>query len=91
MGLPIRKLVCASNQNNVLSELINTGQYYAASRGPKAIRTISPAIDIVSASNFERFFHHAVGSDGRTVSRTYLDLDKTGRFQLPPNVKVYFV
>jgi len=86
MGLPISRLICASNQNNVLSELINTGQYNAASRGPKAIPTISPAIDITRASNFERYFHHAVGRNGHLVSRAYRDLENTGRFCLPPQV-----
>jgi len=87
MGLPIRKLICASNCNNVLSELINTGQYNVASRGAKAIATISPAIDITRASNFERFFHDAVGRNGQIVSRAYRELENTGRFRLPPQVR----
>ena len=86
MGLPVRKLICASNQNNVLSELINTGQYNVASRGLKAVQTISPAIDITRASNFERYLHDAVGRNGHFVSRAYRDLDNTGRFCLPPQV-----
>ena len=91
MGLPINKLICASNQNNVLSELINTGQYNVASRGLKAIRTISPAIDITRASNFERYFHHAVGRNGHIVSRTYRELEKMGRFCLPPQVLLFMI
>jgi len=89
MGVPIRKLICASNQNNVLSELINTGQYNVSSRGAKAIPTISPAIDIMRVSNFERYFHHAVGRDGHAVSRAYRQLDSTGRFCLPLQVRVW--
>ena len=90
MGLPIRKLICASNQNNVLSELINTGYYNVASRGSKAIPTISPAIDIVRASNVERYVHQAVGRNGHFVSQAYRELENTGRYRLPPQVNLSF-
>jgi len=88
MGVPIRKLICASNRNNVLSELINTGYYNVASRGQKAVQTISPAIDIVRASNVERYFHHAVGRNGHAISQAYRELENTGRYHLPPQVRV---
>jgi len=86
MGVPVRKLICASNQNNVLSEFINTGYYNVASRGQKAVQTISPAIDIVRASNVERYFHHAVGRNGQAISQAYRELENTGRYHLPPQV-----
>jgi len=87
MGLPVRKLICASNQNNVLSELINTGHYNVASRGSKVIPTISPAIDILRASNVERYLHHAVGRNGHAISQAYRELDSAGRFRLSPQVR----
>lgn len=91
MGLPVNKLICASNQNNVLSELINTGHYNVASRGPKAIQTISPAIDIVRASNIERYFHHAMQRNGHAISQAYRQLENAGRFRLSPQVcTMYF-
>ena len=90
MGLPVNKLICASNQNNVLSELINTGHYNVASRGSKAVPTISPAIDIVQASNVERYFHHAMQRNGHAVSQAYRQLEDTGRFRLSPQVCTSF-
>ena len=86
MGLPVHKLICASNQNNVLSELINTGYYNIASRGHKAVSTISPAIDIICPSNMERYFHQAFGRNGHAVSQAYRELKNAGRFRLPPQV-----
>jgi len=86
MGLPVNKLICASNINNVLSELINTGHYNVASRGSQAVPTISPAIDVVRASNVERYFHLAMGRNGSAVRQAYRQLDDTGRFRLPPQV-----
>jgi len=88
MGLPVNKLICASNINNVLSELINTGHYNVASRGTQAVPTISPAIDIVRASNVERYFYLAMGRNGSAVRHAYRQLDDTGRFRLPPQVCV---
>lgn len=55
MGIPIRKLVCASNDNNVLTEFINTGKYSIQNR--KFKNTISPAIDILISSNLERWIY----------------------------------
>ena len=92
MGVPLHKLICASNENNVLTELINTGHYNVASRGPRAIVTMSPAIDITRASNLERYIHDAVGRDGHTVAQLYRQLDHSGRFQLPPQVRrIYYL
>jgi len=91
MGLPVNKLICASNQNNVLSELINTGHYNVASRGPKAVPTISPAIDILRASNIERYFYHAMQRNGHAVSQAYRQLENTGRFHLSPQVSIFFI
>ena len=51
MGLPIYKLICASNQNNVLTDFINTGVY---DRNRTFHKTISPSMDILISSNLER-------------------------------------
>ena len=52
LGLPVKKLVCASNSNNVLTEFIRTGSYNA---NRAFIPTISPSMDILVSSNLERF------------------------------------
>jgi threonine synthase len=86
MGAPLRKLICASNSNNSLTELINTGYYNIASRGTKAKRTVSPAIDILRASNIERYIFHATRQNATEVTRLYRDLEMNGRFQVSSEV-----
>jgi len=63
MGLPIRKLVLATNENDILSRFFNTGEY----RSSRVKATISPAMDIQVASNFERYLYYRVGEDGDRV------------------------
>ena len=53
MGVPIRKVICASNQNRIVSDFINTGE--CDLRGRPLVTTHSPAIDILKSSNLERF------------------------------------
>lgn len=60
MGLPINKLICASNENNVLTEFINTGIY---DRRRELILTSSPSMDILISSNLERLLYHLLGDD----------------------------
>lgn len=60
MGLPIEKILIASNQNNILTQLINTGQYDL--RHSKLIPTTSPAMDILISSNVERILYTLLGS-----------------------------
>lgn len=54
MGVPIRKFICASNQNHVLTDFIKTGHYDIRER--KLAKTFSPAIDILKSSNLETTF-----------------------------------
>ncbi|MCK9373212.1 MAG: threonine synthase [Sulfuricurvum sp.] len=61
MGLPVEKIIIASNENNVLTRLINTGRYDL--RGEKVIATTSPAMDILISSNVERILFDFFGSD----------------------------
>lgn len=60
MGLPVEKIIIASNENNVLTRLINTGRYDL--RGEKVIHTTSPAMDILISSNVERILFDLFGS-----------------------------
>ena len=66
MGLPVRRLVLATNENNVLDEFFRTGRYRARSAA-EVHQTSSPSMDISKASNFERFVFDALGRD---ASRT---------------------
>ncbi|NWI16029.1 THNS1 protein, partial [Crypturellus soui] len=80
MGIPIRKCICASNENNVLTDFVRTGMYDL--RGRRLIPTLSPAIDILKSSNLERYLHLIGGGDGQLVSQLYNQLENQGHFQL---------
>ncbi|MGN6579007.1 MAG: threonine synthase [Bordetella sp.] len=81
MGLPVRRLVLATNENNVLEEFFRTGIY--SPRGPEhTYATSSPSMDISRASNFERFVYDLVGRDGNRVKALWAEMAKTGRFDL---------
>jgi threonine synthase len=79
MGLPVRKLILATNENDVLDRFFKTGKYGIR----KAARaTSSPSMDISKASNFERYIHDLVGGDGATVRDLWRRLDAEGEFDL---------
>jgi threonine synthase len=59
MGLPVKKLILATNENNILSRFFNTGVYSIG----EVVPTISPSMDIQVASNFERYLYYRVGQD----------------------------
>ncbi|OXB57855.1 hypothetical protein ASZ78_013958 [Callipepla squamata] len=80
MGIPIRKCICASNENNVLTDFIRTGFYDL--RGRKLVPTFSPAIDILKSSNLERYLHLIADGDGQLVPQLYNQLENQGHFQL---------
>jgi len=82
MGLPIDKLVVATNENDVLDEFFRTGVYRV--RGSADTHeTSSPSMDISKASNFERFVFDLLGRDGARVRALFGDaLNQTGRFDL---------
>jgi threonine synthase len=79
MGLPVRKLILATNENDVLDRFFKTGRYGIR----KAARaTSSPSMDISKASNFERYVHDLVGGDGGTVRDLWRRLEADGEFDL---------
>ena len=82
MGLPIAKLVVATNENDVLDEFFRTGVYRV--RGSADTHeTSSPSMDISKASNFERFVFDLLGRDGARTKALFGDaLSKDGRFDL---------
>ncbi|MEK9776828.1 MAG: threonine synthase, partial [Quisquiliibacterium sp.] len=81
MGLPIRRLVVATNENDVLDEFFRTGRYRVRSSS-ETVETSSPSMDISKASNFERFIFDLMGRDGQRVSQLWSELDSTGQFDL---------
>jgi threonine synthase len=81
MGLPIRRLILATNENNVLDEFFRTGTYRV--RGASETwATSSPSMDISKASNFERFVFDIVGRDASAVRDLWRSIAAHGRFDL---------
>jgi len=80
MGLPIGRLVCASNRNNVLTEFLTTGLY---DRNRPFYTTESPSMDILISSNLERLLWHLSGGNSALVSGLMDQLAQTGCYQLP--------
>jgi threonine synthase len=81
MGLPIRRLVVATNENDVLDEFFRTGRYRARGTA-ETWQTSSPSMDISKASNFERFVFDLLGRDAPRVAALWRELDATGQFDL---------
>lgn len=81
MGLPIRKLIVATNENNVLDEFFKTGVYRPRTSKETYI-TSSPSMDISKASNFERFVFDLLGRDPKALKALWQDLAKNGYFDL---------
>ena len=84
MGVPVNKLICASNANNVLTDFIKTGIY---DRNRPFHTTISPSMDILISSNLERLLYHLSGSDDAQIREWFCSLSKTGRYEVTDEVK----
>ena len=81
MGLPIARLVLATNENNVLDEFFRTGVYRPRAASETYV-TSSPSMDISKASNFERFVFDLVGRDPAKVRELWQQVDRGGSFDL---------
>lgn len=84
LGLPINKLICASNENNVLYDFIKTGIY---DRNRKFYKTISPSMDILVSSNLERFLYYVSGKNNEEVKELMEKLSLTGRYEINQEMK----
>ena len=82
MGLPVKKLVCASNANNVLTDFLNTGIY---DRNRDFYKTISPSMDILISSNLERLLYH-ITNDTAKVAGWMKELAETGKYDVGAEV-----
>jgi len=81
MGLPIDKLVVATNENDVLDEFFHTG-IYRVRKSAETYHTTSPSMDISKASNFERFVYDLLGRDGDRVRALFHQVETQGGFDL---------
>ena len=79
MGLPVRRLICASNRNNVLSDFFHSGIY---STHRTFFRTISPSMDILVSSNLERLLYEAADRDGELIRVWMSQLKDCGSFSI---------
>ncbi|TFV99498.1 threonine synthase [Oxalobacteraceae bacterium OM1] len=81
MGLPIDKLVVATNENDVLDEFFRTG-VYRVRKSAETYHTTSPSMDISKASNFERFVYDLLGRDAERVNALFRKVETHGGFDL---------
>ena len=79
MGLPIRRLILSTNENDVLAEFFATGRYRVRPSS-QVFRTSSPSMDISKASNFERFVYDAVGRDPAQIRTLWQSVEQNGTF-----------
>lgn len=84
MGLPIARFICASNENNVLSDFFNEGIY---DKRRELILTESPSMDILISSNLERLLFEASGRDCNEIKRLMEELSKNGIYKVNKNIK----
>ena len=84
MGLPVGKLICASNSNNVLTEFINTGVY---DKNRPFHTTMSPSMDILVSSNLERLLFALTNQDDQAVAGYMKQLSETGRYEVTEGLK----
>ncbi len=84
MGLPVNKLICASNANNILTDFINTGIY---DRNREFHTTISPSMDIIISSNLERLLYHLCGENDEQIKTWFNALSDCGKYEVSDAVK----
>ncbi len=84
MGIPVNKLICASNSNNVLTDFINTGVY---DRNRKFYTTVSPSMDILISSNLERLLYHLTGENDKLINEWFGALKISGKYEVSAEVK----
>lgn len=80
MGLPIARLLLATNENNILTRFVTNGDYSLTG----VVSTASPSMDIQVASNFERYLYHLYNEDSSRVRAAFAELKETGRIIFSP-------
>ena len=84
MGLPIAKLICASNENKVLYDFFTTGEY---NKNREFILTNSPSMDILISSNLERLIYRIAGNDAAKNAGLMKELSEIGKYTVTPEMK----
>lgn len=84
LGLPINKLICAANNNNVLYDFIRSGIYDA---NRDFYKTTSPSMDILISSNLERFLYYISGQDNKIISSLMKDLSEKKKYEVNDSMK----
>jgi len=84
MGLPVGKLICASNDNKVLYDFFETGCY---DKNREFVLTSSPSMDILISSNFERLVYYASGNDATVTSKLMKYLVENGSYEVSSEMK----
>lgn len=84
MGLPVNKLICASNSNKVLTDFINTGIY---DRNRQFFTTISPSMDILISSNLERLLYLMTGQNDAQIREWFGALSSEGKYEVSDEIK----
>lgn len=84
MGLPINKLICASNENKVLYDFFSTGTY---DRNRDFILTTSPSMDILISSNLERLIYRIAGNSATENAKLMKSLKDTGKYEITSQMK----
>ena len=84
MGLPIHKLICASNENKVLYDLFTTGTY---DRNREFVLTTSPSMDILISSNLERLIYRIAGNSAEKNASLMQSLKETGKYEITDEMK----
>lgn len=79
LGLPVNKLLCGSNENNVLYDFINTGIY---DKNRMFYKTISPSMDILVSSNLERLLYYVCGKNNDEVNKLMMELKEKGTYKI---------
>lgn len=83
MGIPVKKFICASNENKVLTDFIDTGTY---NTNREFFLTNSPSMDILISSNLERLLYHLSGENGEEISGLMDELEKKKKYTVSPKI-----
>lgn len=84
MGLPIGKLICASNSNKVLYDFFKTGSY---DRNREFVLTTSPSMDILISSNLERLIYHIAGDNAKADAQFMKNLSENGKYEITEDMR----
>ncbi|MPQ44562.1 threonine synthase [Clostridium tarantellae] len=84
MGLPIKNFICASNENNVLTDFLNTGEY---NKNRELILTTSPSMDILVSSNLERLLFELSNRDSELINYYMNSLNNKGKYRVNDSIR----